>query len=127
MSWRSTIIHGGAVQPCILYANSKNAKQNLFAAASALFLLTEDANYRREADEFFDWTYGSYLYNWNNVAQQGVVILSAALDVKGSNFTRAMYRDMLRQTAKNWAGCSLNGTASYNGNTFCKYVLLVLL
>jgi hypothetical protein len=110
------------LQPCELYANTKNAKQNLFAAAASLFLLTEDINYRIEADEFFDWSYGSFLYNWNNVAQQGIVVLSASVDAPNMNITRAMYRDMLRQTATNWAGCSLNGTATWKGNTYCKCV-----
>lgn len=110
------------MQPCALYANSKNAKQNLFTAAAALYLLTQDLNYRIEADEFFDWAYGSYLYNWNNVALQGVAVLAAAVDAPNMNTTRAMYRYMLRQTATNWAGCSLNGTASWMGNTYCKCV-----
>ena len=114
------------MQPCVLYTNSKNAKENLFAAASALFLLTGDKQYRIEADQFFDWTYGAYLYNWNNVAQQGVIILAAAVAPPGMNITRSNYQDMLRTTTTNWAGCSLSGTSFYKDNVFCKCVSTLL-
>lgn len=108
------------MQPCVLYTNSKNAKENLFSAAAALFLLTQDPYYRIEADQFFEYTYGSYLYNWNNVAQQGIIVLAASKAPPNMNITQSMYKDMLRMTTSNWAGCSLNGTASYKDNIFCK-------
>lgn len=41
-----------AVQPCYRYNNSKDPQQQLFLAEAALHLLTEELNYRDDADSF---------------------------------------------------------------------------
>ena len=58
------------MQTCQLYVNTKDPSQHLFAAAAALYRLTGEMKYRTDVDLLFDWSYGGYLYNWNNVFPQ---------------------------------------------------------
>lgn len=58
------------MQTCELYLNRKAPEQHLFTAAAALYRLTGQQQYRTDADWLFDWSYGSFLYNWNNVFPQ---------------------------------------------------------
>ena len=59
------------MQPCALYASSKSASQNLFAAAAALHVMTGKAEYRSAADKFYSQSNPFMYYNnWNNVVTQ---------------------------------------------------------
>jgi hypothetical protein len=58
------------LQTCILYTNRKAPDEHLFTAAAALYRLTEEQKYRTDADWLFDYAYGTYLFNWNNIFPQ---------------------------------------------------------
>lgn len=112
------------MQPCILYLNSKPPLQYLFIASSALYALTGDAYYRFDADYF--WPEESpdlltFLYNWNNVVAQGVIILSSQPDFPGAARPRDFYRTLLRSAVAHWARCSNSGSSEYFDFTFCKF------
>jgi hypothetical protein len=87
------------MQPCELYQNSKEAKQQLFAAAAALYLLTGDVKYRDDADK--KWWGGSDLFNnnWNHVYTQGITIM--AITPNPGRFT-----DLLKESVQKWVDCS---------------------
>ena len=114
-----------AVQTCTLYRNSKPAPEFLFVAAAALYALTGDASYRADADSMFPTgpqsvEQQSYLYNWNNVLTQGIVILSMEPDVPGAQRSRTFYRGFLRTSVGLWSQCSNDGEATINFYTFCE-------
>ena len=114
-----------AVQPCVLYLNQKPPFQYLFVAASALYALTGDAYYRYDADYF--WPPESpdlltFLYNWNNVVAQGVIILSMQPDLPTAQRPRNFYRSLLRSAVAHWARCSNAGASNFFDFTFCQCV-----
>jgi hypothetical protein len=58
------------VQPCALYANGKGPRQQLFAAAAALYAATGAAAYRAAAEDFWEPSAFLFFNNWNNVYPQ---------------------------------------------------------
>eukprot|EP00892_Ulva_mutabilis_P000082 jgi/Ulvmu1/10074/UM006_0021.1 len=109
--------------PCVLYLNSKPPNQYLFVAATALYALTGDAYYRFDADYF--WPTESpdlltFLYNWNNVVAQGVIILAMQPDHPGASRPRDFYRNLLRAAVAHWARCSNAGASNFFDFTFCQ-------
>jgi len=115
------------VQPCVLYLNQKPPFQYLFVAASALYALTGDAYYRYDADYF--WPPESpdlltFLYNWNNVVTQGLVIMSMSADLPAAQNSRDFYRGFLRTAVDMWAQCSNTGEFRMKDKQFCECALL---
>lgn len=112
-----------AVQPCVLYLNSKPPLQYLFVASTALYALTGSSYYRYDADYFWPTESPdllSFLYNWNNVVSQGVVILSSQPDFPGAARPRDFYRGLLRAAVSHWARCSNSGATQFFDTTFCQ-------
>jgi hypothetical protein len=59
------------MHPCKLYLNRKSPAQQLFMAAAALYWLTGDVAYRKDADTFYGNSNPFLFYNnWNNVVTQ---------------------------------------------------------
>eukprot|EP00892_Ulva_mutabilis_P000079 jgi/Ulvmu1/10071/UM006_0018.1 len=117
--------NGTPVQPsCDLYRNTLDPRFFLFAGAAAMYSLTGRADYRADADMFFpeaEASYRMFLYNWNNVVAQGVLLLSMAPDEPGAARSRTVYRDWLRTGVAQWSECSNSGSFQMNGvNTFCE-------
>eukprot|EP00892_Ulva_mutabilis_P000083 jgi/Ulvmu1/10075/UM006_0022.1 len=111
--------------PCVLYLNEKPPNQYLFVAAAALYALTGDAYYRGDADSMWPTPeqfpeLQTYLYNWNNVITQGVVILSISPDLPGAARSRDYYRKYLRTSITHWAQCSNEGAAIFGDYKFCE-------
>jgi hypothetical protein len=86
------------VQPCELYPNSKEAKQQLFAAAAALYYLTGDTKYRRDVDKWWQ-TEELFKNNWNSVYPQGLTILALTPNP-------GKYADYLKESVQKWVDCS---------------------
>jgi hypothetical protein len=108
------------LQPCTLYNNPKDPQQQLFLAAAALYMLTEESNYRDEADYFFDPTASLFHTNWNNVYPLGVAILAGMDTVTGApeaHRPTAEYQRLLRRTVQQWSDCSNKGSSG----KLCKY------
>ena len=107
-----------AVQPCELYGSKKAPQQQLFAAAAAMFAMTGDAKYRRDADGFFQQ--GAFLFNnnWDNTWAQGVTILATTARADPANTARSQgtYRAAMKASVKDWTDCSINGAKG----EFCK-------
>lgn len=112
-----------SVQSCSLYRNEKDAPEFLFVAAAALFSLTGDAAYRADADRMWNdvWAqYQVFLYNWNNVVTQGLVIMSMSPDAPGAQRSRDTYLGFLSNPVRLWTDCSNNGQANMKKKVFCK-------
>lgn len=58
------------MQTCTLYDNQKPPEQQMFVAAAAMYYITGNADYRTQADEYWDESWYSFLFNWNNVPAQ---------------------------------------------------------
>lgn len=58
------------MQTCTLYENKKSPEPQLFVAAAALYYVTGTAEYKSQADAYFDDSWLTFLYNWNNVPSQ---------------------------------------------------------
>jgi hypothetical protein len=110
------------LQPCALYENSKNPRQQLFAAAAALHILTGDAHYRLDADSWFDSGANLFYSNWNNVWPQGLSILAGTADVPGVQRTQHDYIELLGKHVSQWAECSNSGSSG----SMCKCASLPL-
>jgi hypothetical protein len=55
------------VQPCELYWSTKPAYQHLLVGAAALYWLTGDESYRKDADEWYSNTSKDIFHNqWDN-------------------------------------------------------------
>jgi hypothetical protein len=103
-------IHKRLLQPCDLFKNTEDARQQLFTAAAALYSLTGDATFQIDADEFFkypgrvnhDLSYDFELFHvsWSSVWTQGVAIMAGMPSVDSK------WRDMLRESAEIWSDCS---------------------
>ena len=120
------------LQVCTLYRNEKDAPEFLFLAAASLYALTGNAAYRADADKM--WPTGpqsveqqTFLYNWNNVLIQGVVILSMEADSPGATRNRDFYRRFLRTSVSLWSQCSNEGESIINFYRFCECVPPTLL
>jgi hypothetical protein len=102
------------VQPCALYENKKSPRQQLFLAASALYLLTGDPHFREEADHYFDPMGDLFHINWNSVYGLGVAILAGIEDgnirVRPSRPT-SEYSQLLKRTVQQWSACSNKGSS----------------
>eukprot|EP00892_Ulva_mutabilis_P000075 jgi/Ulvmu1/10068/UM006_0015.1 len=110
---------------CTLYRNEKDAPEFLFLAAAALYALTGNADYRADADTMFPTGPQSveqqtFLYNWNNIVTQGIVILSMEPDVPAAANSRDFYRRFLRTSVSLWSQCSNEGEAIINDYKFCE-------
>lgn len=115
------------LQSCGLYRNTKDAPIFLFVGASALYSLTGSAMYHAEADAMwpmFDAVYRIYLYNWNNVVTQGLVIMSMSADLPAAQNSRDFYRGFLRTAVDMWAQCSNTGEFRMKDKQFCECALL---
>ena len=109
----SPTLKSARVQPCRLYDNPKDARQHLFLAAAALYLVSGDYNFRREADFFFDDSTSLFHTNWNNVSPLGVAILAGIdtpADVPEIHFSTADYQQLLRRSVQQWSDCSGKGS-----------------
>lgn len=96
------------MQPCELYHNTDPPDQQLFTAAAALFSLTGEAEYRRDADSFLSEDCMIVISNWNNVWGQGVSILAmtAQPDPEDVSKSQEEYRWLLGDAVAQWTACS---------------------
>ena len=113
------------MQPCDVYPNSKDVEEYLFVAAAALYAYGGAAAYRADADSYGPsdlqgLDHRTFLYNWDNVLTQGVIILAAAADLPGAALPRVHYQNLLRNAAETWSQCSNNGGAGIGGYEYCR-------
>jgi hypothetical protein len=104
----------------MLYTNMKGPRQQLFTAAAALYLLTNKPYFRTEADTLWDPEFATYLYNWNNVPNLGLAILSLAPDLPSAKVNRNYYRNQMRNAVGYWSACNSEGSAAAKDGVFCK-------
>lgn len=107
------------MQPCELYFNTKPPEQQLFTAAAALFSLNGRAAYRADADRLLDPGRAfTFLFNWNNVWTQGILILATTdrADPGGVSRPQREYKERIAQGTQFWSDCSKNGQNS----NFCE-------
>ena len=100
------------MQPCQLYSNPKTARQHLFLAAAALYILTGSDGFKQESDFYFDPNASLFHTNWNNVYPVGVALL-AGLNKGGTEAddkARSEYRKHLGRSVQQWAACSADQT-----------------
>eukprot|EP00892_Ulva_mutabilis_P000071 jgi/Ulvmu1/10064/UM006_0011.1 len=113
------------LSPCLLYLNKKFAPEYIFVGAAALYALTGQPFYRADADALWPSSENSveqqtFLYNWNNILTQGIIILSMQPDVPGAVRSRDFYRRFLRTSVSLWSQCSNEGEAIINYYKFCE-------
>lgn len=112
------------MQPCNLYYNPRSPLQHLFVAAAALFSLTGEAQFRVEADQWYDQAgeEETFLFfnSWNAVWAQGVQMLATAdqADPNDILVSKQGYSERLKLGVSFWTDCSEDGS---NGG-FCVYV-----
>ena len=110
------------LQVCTLYRNEKEAPEYIFVAAAALYSLTGVAAYRTDADSMWPEfaTYQVFLYNWNNVVMQGIVILTTAPEAPGAERSIEFYRDFMNKGVSMWSECSNHGVSIFNNHKYCE-------
>lgn len=108
------------MQPCELYFNGKSPLQQLFGGAAGLFTLTGEAQYRIDADNWYEAAGDEaflFFNNWNAMWPQGVQAL-ATTDQPDPNdilVSKLGYMERLKLGVSFWTDCSEDGS---NGN-FC--------
>eukprot|EP00892_Ulva_mutabilis_P000076 jgi/Ulvmu1/10069/UM006_0016.1 len=108
---------------CSLYRNTKDPQMSLFVGAAAMYFLTGREDYRADADAMFPderAMFYIYLYNWNNVVAQGLVLMSMAPDSPGALRSQEYYRGWLRTSVGFWSSCSNDGEAKVYDYRFCE-------
>jgi hypothetical protein len=102
------------LQPCALYHNKKSARQQLFLAASALYVLTGESHFREEADQYFDPRADLFHINWNSVYGLGVAVLAGVDDGQAAvmpSRSASEYQQLLKRTVQQWSACSNKGAS----------------